>query len=228
VSGLAVLDGRSTLAVQVPTEDLARIAEGFDRRRILPGRSVYLALVEATVSRRTWTKKTLAERAGVSTSLLNAVVEGLVRLGLVAVDGDTWRLQAGVPPELLPTVPVAAPPSRWTDQQLQRAERFYTVHAAKVKEVRGDDPPRSPQQIEAGAKILEREPEAKAVMDRLDFALADRFYADKVLSLRDFERWFPRISAAFLAASRRAGNDRPDRPAASHVSYDGDRVQVAR
>lgn len=195
--GFVVRDGRQTSSIHVERLDLAVLAERAEHNRLIYWRSIYLALLEQNGSR--WTKKELAARAGVGASTLNEVLKDMERAGvIVRYENDDLQLGGGKPSTeeqevLIEAEPVAPPPPD------ERAERFFQVYAERVEPVRGDRPRRDPDQIAAARKILNREADALVIMNRLEFALGHRFYADKVLKMTDFERWWMKVNAACIA-----------------------------
>jgi hypothetical protein len=118
-------------------------------------------------------------------------------------------------------LPLALPTETKAEPQLQdpvreRAEKFYAVHAKRVEHIRGGPVRRDETQIAAAVTILKRQPDAREILARIDFALGERFFADKVLRLTDLNHWWPKISAAYLASraqQQRQPDGRVDAPA---------------
>jgi hypothetical protein len=229
---LAIHDGRQLADVQVARSALSVIGERIPRGRVSATRSVFLALLEAAGEATPWTRRAIADRAGVGTGLVKDAVEALEVLGLlrVLVDGS-WQLvtpSAEAPP--LPEVELKGGPLDGVDPELRaRAEKFYVVHVGRVEQIRGGRPARTDLVLAAAVRILRKEPNPHEILARLDWALGQRFYADKVLSLGDFERWYGRISAAYLAdkaTEKRAPREREVVPFRPHGSYESERLEV--
>ena len=223
------------------------LAERVERRRLAASRSVLMALIEAAGDPKPWSLSALAERAGVGAPIVRETLEALKTLGLVEVGDDgALRLVSisgteGVPD--LPPVVKSRPTDCFDPEMVQRAEKFFVVHAERVAPVRGSKPSRTDQAIAAACRILRVEPSGVEILRRLDWALEHRFFADKVLLMTGFESWFGRISAAYRAdrvqsdrqLARDAQRDAVRAPAvglaetrAPSVSYESDRVEFAR
>jgi hypothetical protein len=234
VSGrLAVRDGRASSVIVIDCHELALLNERVERRYQSQARSVYLALVEAGGKPEGWSRKSLAERAGVGVPIVSRTIESLTELGIVRVgdDGAIWLGSLTVPREPLAVVdpglvagPVVAGPVA-----SERAERFFEFYAGRIGDVVGERPPRGREQLRAADRILGIESDSTQIRARLEFALGHRFYADKVLTMKRFAEWFARISAAYKAqevTDARSRQDRPEVAPARRVSYESERVQV--
>jgi hypothetical protein len=73
---------------------------------------------------------------------------------------------------------------------------------------------------------LKQEPDGGRIKARIEWALSERFYADKVVTLQSVERWWQRICLAFDAAQGQQQAAQAE-PGWRAVSYDTDRVKVA-
>lgn len=224
-------DARPLPAVCLSRSDLAVLGERVEPRRLASVRSCYMALLELAGEPDGWTKGQLAARAGVGTNLLRDCVGVLEGAGLVRVLED-GSLQLAAPsgqevmpvdvePDQLRVVP-AVP-----DELDVRADAFYRWHAARIGRQTGSAPSRGPAVLAAAKRILRREPDGDRIKARVEWALSERFYADKVVTLQKLDTWWPRICLAFDAADLRQGGSVAPDTGWRAVSYDGDRVQVA-
>lgn len=225
-----VRDARPLPAVCLSRSDLAVLGERVEPRRLASVRSCYMALLEQAGEPEGWTRGQLATRAGIGTGLLKDCLTALEGVGLVRVLEDgSLQLAAPSGQEVLPVVVeperdlrvVPATP----DELDVRADAFYRWHAARIGRQTGSAPSRSPAVLAAAKRILKREPDGERIKARVEWALTERFYADKVVTLQKLDTWWARICLAFDAAQGREPQERV--AGFQSVSYDGDRVRVA-
>lgn len=229
MSKTRVRDARPLPAVCLSRADLAVLGERVEPRRLPAVRSTLLALLELAGEPEGWTKNQLAQRAGVGTGLLRDCLGVLERTGLVrCLEDGSLMLSAPSGQEALPMVPEQQParvaPPR-VDELEQRARGFMAWHAGRIAQQTGKPPAGTPAALAAGKQILRHEADGSKIRARIEWALTDRFYADKVVTLQSLARWWQKICLAFDAAQAREPQERS--ASFQSVSYDGDRVQVA-
>lgn len=207
---MAVHDGRARASVCLSKSELTALAERIESKRLARTRSVYLALVEAVGEQ--WSRGDIAARAGVSTALLKETIQELELGGFVRYREDEALVlnraeDLGPAPQLpVTTEAQLKEPDEEAAAMRKRCEAFHRFHASLIQEHAGGKvPAKTADALAAARKILEREPDSTVIRARLQYALGHRFYADKVLTLMNFERWWPRISAAHTAESRGGG-----------------------
>lgn len=230
-----VRDGRQLADIQIARAGLSMIGEHCERRLIAPARSTYLALVECAGEPGGWTQAALAKRAGIGPGLLKESLATLEALGFLRAMDD-GSLQLSSPsgsgeialPVVEPALPHAAPIPASADNP--RAVAFYEFHAARVERIGGGRPRRTPAALSAAEKILALQSDSAQIRARLEFALGHRFYASKALTLCEFERWWARINADYLAESGQQSRSVAIRPEArpARTSYESERVEVSR
>ena len=234
--GLVVTDGRQQAALLIQASDLAIISERCPKQRAAAVRSTYVALLEMIQSGRRWTLKATAERAGVGTGRLKDAMQDLRDLGMLREDADgAMRLASVGSVEALPVLTAPAR-ERATDGMdpalVARAERFCVKHAERIRLATGSVPAQSDVQVAAACRIIGKMDDAVAIMARLDWALAERFYADKVATMKRFAEWWDRICLAYGGASQQAAAQQRRHPRtpveakSARVTYSSDVVQI--
>lgn len=224
-----VRDARLLPAVCLSRADLAVLGERVESRRLASVRSCYMALLELAGETDGWTKGQLAARAGVGNTLLNDCLTLLTGAGMVRVLEDgSLQLSA---PSGQETLPVVAEPelrvvAQEPDELDRRARGFLLWHSERIGKQTGKPAPSSAAALASARRILSQEPDGARIKARIEWALTERFYADKVVTLQSVERWWQRTCLAFDAAQ---GQERPQEPSGAlrTVSYDGERVAVA-
>lgn len=199
-----VRDARPLPAVCVSRADLAVLGERVEPRRLAPVRSCYLALLELAGEPEGWTKGQLAARAGVGTGLLNECLPVLEAVGLVRqLEDGSLMLSAPSGQEALPVVPdpelrvIASEP----DPLDVRADAFFRWHAGRIARQTGSPPSRCPAALAAAKRVLKREPDGVRIKAVVEWALGERFFADKVCSIQRLDQWWAKIALAFDAAN---------------------------
>jgi hypothetical protein len=226
---LRVRDARPLPVVCMSRQDLAVLGERVEPRRLAPVRSIYLALLELAGDAEGWTKAQLAARAGVGASLLNDCLPVLERTGLIRILEDgSLQLSAASGEETLPVVvePELRVVPALPDPLDERADAMFRWHAGRIGKQTGSAPSRCPAALAAARRILKREPDGTRIKAVVEWALSERFYADKVVTLQRLDQWWGRICLGFDAAQ---GKERPEQRGGgwASVSYDGERVEVA-
>jgi hypothetical protein len=229
MSKTRVRDARPLPTVCVARQDLAVLGERVEPRRLAPVRSTYLGLIELAGDPEGWTKGQLAARAGIGTVLLNDCLGVLERSGLIRVLEDgSYQLSApsgdvALPVVAEPDLRVVPPPP---DLLGERADAMFRWHAGRIGKQTGSAPSRCPAALAAARRILKREPDGTRIKAVVEWALSERFFADKVVTWQRLDQWWGRICLGFDAAQ---GKERPEQRGGgwASVSYDSDRVQVA-
>jgi hypothetical protein len=103
----------------------------------------------------------------------------------------------------------------------KRAAGFLDWHSKLIEAKTGEPPQRGDSSL-AAARLIVARADGDRIRSVVEWALSDRFYADKVTTATGVERWWSRICLSHDAA---VGTSAPVSDWTS-TSYDSDRVQV--
>ena len=232
MSATRVRDARPLPVIMVARTDLAVLGERVEPRRLPAVRSCLLALLEVAGEPGGWSRAQLARRAGVGPALLKECLVTLVETGLVQeLEDGSLQLAAPSGQEVLPVVvpePVPEPVPVLPDERVERARRFVRWHAGRIARQTGAAPSDGPAVLAAAKRILGREPDGERVRAVIEWALSERFFADKVATLGRTDTWWPRLCLAFDAAQGRGEKPGQQPPDWRALSYGSDHIEVVR